>query len=311
MPSSFELFKKQLDDAVGMIEQTHVFDNAPLNLPQTVDELVDTQSLLARCDHVAEKYEASKPVIRIIHHLACSGGTLISKCISAMPNVYLLSEVHPFTDLGIGARKPKYAPSDIVSLTKYAGIPNQKILAGKLFKQAIDEVYQHVTNIGGTLVLRDHTHADFSTDQPLPEKSTIVELLEETYEVNSVLTIRNPIDAYASLVKNGWVHFEPQTFDEYCRRLLCLIEQFNSEQVFKYEDVVKDPQTQMQNIATSLDLPFDETFEDVFGIFKVTGDSGRSADVIGERSSIAPEEIVKESLQSKQYEKVMSLKLFS
>ena len=107
MPSSFELFKKQLDDAVGMIEQTHVFDNAPLNLPQTVDELVDTQSLLARCDHVAEKYEATKPVIRIIHHLACSGGTLISKCISAMPNVYLLSEVHPFTDLGIGARKPK------------------------------------------------------------------------------------------------------------------------------------------------------------------------------------------------------------
>ncbi len=107
------------------------------------------------------------------------------------------------------------------------------------------------------------------------------------------------------------MHFEPQTFDEYCRRLLCLIEQFNSEQVFKYEDVVKDPQTQMQNIATSLDLPFDETFEDVFGIFKVTGDSGRSADVIGERSSIAPEEIVKESLQSEQYEKVMSLKLFS
>lgn len=310
MTSTFELFKNQLDDALALIDQTESFAGQAkssdlTHISSSVNTVVDTQSLLARCETVCNKHKPKKPTIRIIHHLACSGGTLISKCISAMPNVYLLSEVHPYTDLAMGKDKPKYAPSDITSLTKYARIPNQKELAQKLFKNAIDEVYQHVNKLGGTLVLRDHTHADFHTKSPIPVRCTLVELLEDTYDLKSILTIRNPIDAYASLVKNGWVHFEPQSFDEYCRRLLCLVEQFEPEQIFKYEDFVKAPQELMQAMAKKLELPFDETFEDVFGIFKVTGDSGRSTDVIGERERIAPEGILQESQESGFYQKFL------
>lgn len=305
MLSSFELFKKQLDDVVGVIESSGLTEQTKVSLPSTTSELVDTQSLVARCESACKKHESKKPVIRIIHHLACSGGTLISKCISAMPNVYLLSEVHPYTDLAIGKGKPKYAPSDIISLTKYAGVPKQKELAAQLFKNAIDEVYQHVTKQGGILVLRDHTHADFNTTAPIPEKSALIELLEEDYEIKSVLTLRNPIDSYASLVKNGWVHFEPQTFDEYCRRILLLIGQFKFEQIVKYEEFIKEPQEQMQAITRLLALPFNETFEDLFGIFKVTGDSGRSDDVIKERSRISPESIIKESEESGFYQEFL------
>lgn len=284
MSGSFELFKQQLDDAVGLIENSKAIKLGEMNLPATVvDTLVDTQSLIARCGQVCDKYQLKKPVIRVIHHLACSGGTLISKCISAMPNVFLLSEVHPYSDLALGKDKPKYAPSDVISLTKYAGIPKQKELAGKLFKQSIDQVYQHVENHGGILVLRDHTHADFNTQEPLPEISSLVSLLEDDYEVKSVLTLRNPIDSYASLVRLGWVHFEPQSFDEYCRRLLLLVEHFKSEQIFKYEEFLKEPQKEMQAITRALELPFNENFEDVFGIFNVTGDSGRSGDIISQR----------------------------
>jgi len=298
MSSSFELFKKQLDDSVELIEQSAVGELGKINLPSNLDDIVDTSSLLARCDSICDKYESKQPTIRIIHHLACSGGTLFSKCISAMPNVYLLSEVHPYTDLAMGKGKPKYAPSDITSLTKYANVPKQKELAGNLFKQSIDTVYQHIEKQGGILVLRDHTHADYSTEEPLPEKSTLLSLLEDDYEIKSVLTLRDPIDSYASLVKNGWVHFEPKTFDEYCRRLLVLIDQFKPEQIFKYEDFLKSPQEQMKRITAALELPFDETFEDVFGMFKVTGDSGRSSDVIGDRVRIVPEGILKESKSS-------------
>ncbi|WP_426415783.1 sulfotransferase [Aestuariirhabdus sp. LZHN29] len=311
MPSSFELFKKQLDDAVGLIENASVAERDTANLPASTDLLVDTQSLIARCESVSKKHQKTKPTLRIIHHLACSGGTLISKCISAMPNVYLLSEVHPFTDLALGKDKPKYAPSDIASLAKYAGVPKQKDLAGKLFKQSINQVYQHVETQGGILVLRDHTHADFNTTDQIPEKSALIELLEEDYEIKSVLTLRDPIDSYASLVKNGWVHFEPQSFDEYCRRLLLLLKQFNPDQIFKYEDFLKTPQGQMQSISKALDLPFDETFEDVFGMFKVTGDSGRSADVIGKRERIAPEDILKESEKSEFYKKFRAINFCS
>lgn len=282
MSNNFSQFKQQIDQALSLVESASVIKEQ--QLPQfNHEQLVDTQSLLNRCEQVCDKYKKEKPTIRIIHHLACSGGTLISKCISAMPNVYLLSEVHPFTDLAIGKGKPKYTPSDISSLAKHAGIPKQKELAVRLFKSSINEVYQHVESMGGILVLRDHTHADFNTDQSIPKKSSIVELLEEDYNVQSVLTIRNPIDSYSSLVKNGWVHFKPQTFDEYCRRLLLLLEQFEESQIFKYEDFVDNPQQGMQDLAKALDLPFDSNFDDVFGIFRVTGDSGRSSVVIAKR----------------------------
>jgi hypothetical protein len=306
MPSNFEYFKQQLDDAVELLERSDIIEKNTITLPNKLDPLVDTQSLLARCDSLCEKHDDTKPTIRIIHHLACSGGTLFSKCLSAMPNVYLLSELHPFTDLGINKIKPNYAPSDIAALTKYANIPKQKVLAEKIFKNSIDEVYKHVTNIGGFLVLRDHTHADFNTFEDIPEKSVIITLLEESYTIESVLTIRDPLDAYASLVKNNWVHFEPGTFDEYCRRLLLLINNFEHQRIYKFEDFITSPQEQMQSITHALNIPFDEVFEDVFGMFKVTGDSGRSSDVIGDRERQVPSDIMEESSNSLFYETIKS-----
>ena len=48
----------------------------------------------------------------------------------------------------------------------------------------------------------------------------------------------------------------------------------------------------MQSITHALNIPFDEVFEDVFGMFKVTGDSGRSSDVIGDRERQVPSDIM-------------------
>ena len=47
-----------------------------------------------------EKKYLSKPLIRTIHHLACTGGTLISKCLGSMPDVALISEVNPLNRQG-------------------------------------------------------------------------------------------------------------------------------------------------------------------------------------------------------------------
>ena len=162
MSSSFELFKRQLDDAIELIESKGIGMNSVKSLPSYVDELIDTQSLIARCEAVCEKHKASKPVIRVIHHLACSGGTLFSKCLSALPNVYLLSEVHPNTDLGVDMERPRYSPTDITSLARYANIPLWNELADKIFKQSIITAHEHVESLGGILLLRDHTHADFN-----------------------------------------------------------------------------------------------------------------------------------------------------
>ena len=306
MPSNFEQFRQQIDSAVDLINQsTDPHDANPVSKSlvqgQTIADIVDTHSLLDRCDTICAKYESRRPTIRVIHHLACSGGTLISKCISAMPNVFLLSEAHPYTDLALGKDKPKYAPSDIISLSKYAGIPKQRELSGRIFKQSIDRVYEHVTELGGILVLRDHTHADFNTQERIPEKSEIISLLEEDYKVKSILTIRDPIDSYASLVKNGWVHFEPNSFDEYCRRLLLLIERFKPEQILKYEDFVEQPTKVSKQICEALELTFDDAFEQTIALFRLTGDSGRASDVITKRERAVESRLFEEARMSEKF----------
>lgn len=266
--------------------------------------IAGTQSLLERCENVVNKKKTEKPILRVIHHLACSGGTMFSKCISALPNVYLLSEVHPYVSTGMSVG------TDIATLAKYANVPNYEELATELFKQSISSVYDAVNKSGGLLVLREHTHSDFSIQNEPPTKSALVSVLENDYDIKSVLTVRNPIDSYASLVKNGWVSFMPDTFEEYCRRLLILVSQYSKEQIYSYEEFLHSPIEKMQMITSALALPYDSSFEDTFGIFKVTGDSGRSADVIGARSRIAPETILLESQKSESFEELKSLGLF-
>ncbi len=39
--------------------------------------------------------EPAKPAIRVLHQLARTGGTIISKCLGAMAGVVLLSEINP------------------------------------------------------------------------------------------------------------------------------------------------------------------------------------------------------------------------
>jgi hypothetical protein len=299
MVSDFERFTQSLSESIDLIEQNPQIKSGVPSVLQNLEEVLDTPSLLSRCDEICQRYEKKKPKLRIIHHLACSGGTLISKCISALPNVYLLSEVHPFTDLALGKGKPKYSPTDLIALSHYAGVPNHRELSAKLFKQAVITTYQHVEKLGGILVLRDHSHSDYCTDAELPEKSLVHQLLEDDFDIESILTIRDPIDSYTSLIKNGWVHFSPNDFDEYCRRILVMLEQFKPEQIFKYEDFVESPQEVLRQLTTQLDLPFDDNFDDIFGSFRVTGDSGRSAHFISYRSKISTLNLDKKTYKQK------------
>ncbi len=107
MSSSFELFKKQLDDSVELIEQSTVSELGEINLPSNLDDIVDTSSLLARCDSICDKHESRKPTIRIIHHLDCSGGAELSELLSVMPNIYLLNDVHLYINVEYSALIPE------------------------------------------------------------------------------------------------------------------------------------------------------------------------------------------------------------
>ena len=101
----------ELQSSISEIQADESLSNALSNTLSASN----AESLLAQCEQALGDVN-TKPKLRIIHHLACSGGTLISKCISALPNVYLLSELHPTTTLHMGGGRPKFLPADVLSL---------------------------------------------------------------------------------------------------------------------------------------------------------------------------------------------------
>lgn len=265
----------------------------------------EATSLLQRCaDVVSEKKE--KPLIRIIHHLACSGGSLISKCIAALPNVFLLSEVHPDTTLHMWHDRPQYLPSDIATLSRYAKVPEVDILAREIFQQNIRATGAHIRRLGGTLVLRDHSHADYFVGKDVKSKSSVVDVLGGHFDFLRVVTIRNPVDSYLSLVNNNWEHYTPKGFEEYCKRYLAFTSEYSHKQILKYEDFVDEPTKFLTKIARILELPFSESFLDSFDIINITGDSGRSGANIAkrERRALSREEY-NNICSSKAYKKIL------
>lgn len=223
-----------------------------------------------------------KPVIREIHHLACTGGTLISKCINALPNTYILSEVHPLAERHVNLNKPDFRPTDIISLIKYTQVPFHEDLIKKVFESQIKLVNEEVQNNGGHLVLRVHSHTDFNSEESRYSLTT-TEILRDSFDILKLATVRHPVDSYLSLEANGWLHFSPATFEEYCRRYLLFIAEFKSSELIKYEDFVDDPVSITRSIAQRLCLPFDESFLSTFHLSKLTGDSGRSGYTIEPR----------------------------
>jgi hypothetical protein len=309
MKTTLQSLQESISNAVDMIDQSQLVSD-DLLLQQSTKystnslDFTNANSLLDKCEQVNTGYKKTKPDIRVVHHLACSGGTLISKCISAMPNVYLLSEAHPFSDLHLGLGNPKFLPSDISALSRHADIPHQQELARKIFLESIKIADNHLTNMGSYLVIRDHTHSDYSTGDKEPACSAIVNVLQSHYNVSSLLTIRDPIDSYAALVKNKWLHFSPPSFDEYCRRYNVMLNHFEDDNIVRFEDFVADPRGKMQKICEFLLIPYSELFEDIFGVFRVTGDSGRSSDTIGSRERIAPDDVLNQCKDSKEYQKI-------
>jgi hypothetical protein len=304
--------QQQINDSLQLLRESsllvsNVQEISLQEIPPEDSLFTEPSSLLEKCKQICEQYERQKPTIRIIHHVACSGGTLISKCLSAMPNVYLLSEVHPYTDLHMGSGKPKFSPSDIPSLSKYAGIPGIKTLNKEQFLQNIITTHQHVTNYGGTLILRDHTHSDFHYGT-IAEKPSLIDALSDHFNIKSVITLRDPIDSYLSLQQNKWLHFSPATFEEYCSRIICMLTAYNDVTYFHYEDFVENPSEILQKICFELEIPYEDSWSNFFDIANVTGDSGRSSTIISARPrrDITPD-VQEEIKNSESYKKIKIL----
>lgn len=242
--------------------------------------------------------------VRSLHNFACTGGTLIAKCVALMPNVTLLSEIDPLSDLMLpkkNARIP-FAPSDIIYAARTALRPVDEDIIEKMFDDALSTLHRELCSRGRHLVLRDHAHSQFCTETDFDSRPTLREQLLRHHPVRSVLTVRHPLDSYLSLQANGWMHFTPATLQDYCRRYLAFLDRYGDLSLFLYEDFTDDPEPVLQQICTKLDLAYVPGSADLLSAVTMSGDSGRKSNRIGKRPRRdVPEDLQAEAAESSNY----------
>lgn len=217
-----------------------------------------------------------KPPIRLLHHMARSGGTVISKCLGVMQGVVLLSEINPG-----GVAMPAFNP--LQQAHRWFGLLTPDDLARLqqkplTFIQAIWLIDGRCRQRGKTLVIRDWSHLDF-TGVPYGKPSyelRLVKGLAPGFETVSTATVRHPIDQWLSLRRlallqgklelAGFLHGY-RRFAERCAAIGFL----------RYEDFVRDPDGVLAELCRRLALPFDPGYRARWaGYETITGDVGQA-----------------------------------
>ena len=275
---------KMLLSTLHMLEQEapeEVMSTTGITMPSRQDVARKSLQEALEMATAALPDQRAKPVLRTVHHLACTGGTIISKAISSQPNVALLSEVDPFSPMG---HEHPFRPTDMIGLAKVGSRAATIETQGKMFLSSLAILAKEYEAQGTYLVLRDNSHGKYNYGSDISSYPSLREFLSDTYDLKSVVTVRDPIDSYLSLKKNGWEHFSPSGFDEYCRRMLVFLEDHIDVPIIKYEDFVTDPQNVCAALCKALDLPFNRDFIHLMSAISISGDSGRK----GEKLQLRP-----------------------
>jgi hypothetical protein len=177
---------------------------------------------------------AQKPPIRTLHHMARSGGSMISKCLGSMKNVVLLSEIHP---KGIKQYNP------IAQADQWFGLLRQEDLAtikrGMSFNDAIALIDDRCTAKGKTI-----THT---------------------------ASVRHPLDQWLSLSELSYIKgkIEPEDFLRGYRRFA---EAAVGIGFIRYEDFTQEPDEKLHLLCERLKISFDPEYKDRWTRYKkITG----------------------------------------
>jgi hypothetical protein len=189
-----------------------------------------------------------KPEIAVLHSLARTGGTLVSKCLACMEWFGLLTE---------SELRAFFAPKD------------------KSYLDAIKFIHERCAERGKKLIIRDWTHVDF-TPGPYPVKPSLrlsqVEALSEHFTVRNIALVRNPLDSYLSLIRltNYRGRLDVTTYLKGFREYAELASKTG---FVRFEDFCREPQSVLESVCDALGLSFHAGFSERFARYsKITGD---------------------------------------
>ncbi|HYD64522.1 hypothetical protein [Azospirillum sp.] len=214
----------------------------------------------------------TEPVIRVIHQLARTGGTLLNRCLGAMNGVLVLSEIHPLRHVVDPLEQSRdWFGLDGVTVDLPPGTPPDQA-----FALTVEAIAGRAQSLGKAVVVRDWTHLDFIgvpfVFSPSYRLSTAAALAER-FRVRNACVVRHPIDQYlSSRLRPGMApHLKVGMFLTGYRRFA---EQCIAVGFLRYEDIVAAPERRIAEICRRLDLPFDPSFLDHWHAYdKVTGDT--------------------------------------
>ena len=238
-----------------------------------------------------------KPIVRSIHHLACTGGTLICKCLASMHDVALISEVNP-----LNRYDGTFVPTNPLLLLErgHREFTNQERI--DIFKEQITLAHDICRKDDVDLILRDHSHTDFHCGSKDSDEFAILDHLGDYYDLVSIVSVRHPLDSYLSLINQGWDTYEPKGLNEYSRRYLAFVEKYSSLEMIRYEDFCEDPPKVMKRICRILKISYNKDFLNTFGSRRLSGDSGRTGlESIEKRSRRPIPEEVEQQLENSEY----------
>jgi hypothetical protein len=214
-------------------------------------------------------------IIRIIHNLGRSGGTLICKCLGCMSDIVLLSEIEPDGfDIELHcSNKP------LTQAYQWHNIIPPDDIQTKLYNiiEAIDYIERECFRKGKKLIIRDLAQMDFmgSSIKSPSYEFRLAEILSKHFKVIRLGLARHPIDQWLSM-KKTFPDFVMIPLDDYLQGYWEYSKQIREIGFVRYEDFTKNPKKQMQIICDKLKLQVDWNFLVEWSNYnKVTGDTDR------------------------------------
>jgi len=218
-------------------------------------------------------HPGSKPVVRLLLHLARTGGTVMSKCLAVMPNVALLSEIHP---MGLRSFNPLRQAAEWYGLLMPADINDLKLKGRMAFDDAIDLIRKRCEQRGLRLVIREWNHLDYHgppyVSTPL-HKLMVTEMLAPRFKLVRFCTVRHPIDHWLSLSKLKGIH-GALSLEQFLTGCAEFAEHAAKIGFVRYEDFTREPTTAMLTVCRALDIEYDPAFQKRWTSYtKMTGDT--------------------------------------
>jgi protein O-GlcNAc transferase len=218
---------------------------------------------------------AEKNKLRMIHNMARSGGTLICKCLGCMQGVVLISETHPLVE----PFHPLNQAMEWFGLLTRHEMAELKKQGHASYTRSIALIEQRCRERGDILVLRDWGHLDYTGYPHIAPgyRPLVYTELSGSFDIVRISIARDPVTQWQSLMQLDLMKKPLQSgafgLDQFLAGYRRYAELCVETGYIRYEDFLRDPESEMRKMCDRLQIGFDPDFINKWHDYKtITGD---------------------------------------